>query len=318
MTLPQINLETDAFSGKRVLVTGATGFVGHHLLNALSKSTAEVSIVTRNASYELKVQCVFVGDMRNQDFINQAIQDWKPNIIYHLAGARDRILTRDAFGNALEANLIGTLNMLFAALNVPSLERIVILGTAEEYGGSPAPFVESMRESPISAYSFSKQCATHLSQLMHCSFDLPVVVLRPSIAYGPAQRNDMFLPALIQTLLQGKEFPMTLGEQTRDYVYVTDLIDALLRAGYRPSVEGEVINVGSGEPTKIAQLVSHVEGLLGCAGLARRGALAYRTGEQMEYWLNISKAEQLLDWTPKVPQEEGLRSTIEWYRNECK
>ncbi len=312
---PTTNIEDETYRGKRVLVTGATGFIGGHLLDALGASAADVAIVTRDESCASNVQRVFVGDMRDQNFVRQVIQNWSPNIVFHLAGVRDRILTREAFGHALDANLMGTLNLLFATLNIPSLERIVILGTAEEYGGNHAPFVESMRESPISAYSFSKQCATHLSQLMHCSFGLPVVILRPSIAYGPAQRNDMFLPALIQALLQGKEFPMTLGEQTRDYVYVADLVDALLRAGYRTGIEGEVVNIGSGEPTQIAQLVSRVEHILGSADMVRRGALAYRIGEPMAYWLDISKAKRLLEWTPQTSLDDGLRSTVEWYQD---
>lgn len=303
-----------AYRGKRVLVTGATGFLGGHLLNALGAFAADVAIVARDETCSSETKQLFVGDMRDQDFVRQAIQTWSPNIVFHLAGVRDRILTREAFVHALDTNLTGTLNLLFATLNAPSLERIVILGTAEEYGGNRAPFVESMRESPISAYSFSKQCTTHLSQLMHCSFGLPVVGIRPSIAYGPAQCNDMFLPALIQALLQGKEFPMTHGEQTRDYVYVADVVDALLRAGYRTGIEGEVINIGSGEPTQIAALVSRVEQILGCADRVQRGALAYRIGEPMAYWLDISKAKRLLDWTPRTVLDDGLRRTIAWYQ----
>jgi nucleoside-diphosphate-sugar epimerase len=315
MISPDVNNREITYCGKRVLVTGAAGFIGRHLLDALGSLEAEVAIVAREGCYSLKSQRTFVGDMRDQDFVRQTIQDWMPSFIFHLAGVRERVLTREAFSLAIEVNLIGALNLFFAALDVPSLKRIVILGTAEEYGGNETPFAESMREAPISAYSFSKQCATHLSQLMHCSFGLPVVILRPSVAYGPAQRDDMFLSALIQTLLRGEEFPMTPGEQTRDYVYVLDLVDALLRAGYSPDVEGEIINIGSGEPIQIAQLVDRVEGLLGCAGLVRRGALQYRTGEPMEYWLDISKAKQLLGWMPQTSLDDGLRSTVGWYQD---
>jgi nucleoside-diphosphate-sugar epimerase len=315
MTSPEINDTFVPYRGKRILITGASGFIGQHLLDALSGLAAEVAVVARERHCSSKTQRTFVGDMRDQVFVRQTIQDWMPNTIFHLAGVRDRVLAHEAFGQAIDTNLLGTLNLFFAALDIPSLERIIILGTAEEYGGNEAPFVESMREAPISAYSFSKQCATHLSQLMHCSFGLPVVVLRPSVAYGPAQRDDMFLSALIQTLLRGEEFPMTLGEQTRDYVYVSDLVDALLRAGYYPDVEGEIINIGSGEPIQIARLVDRVEGLLGCTGLVRRGALKYRTGEPMAYWLDISKAKQLLGWMPQTSLDDGLRSTVDWYQD---
>jgi UDP-glucose 4-epimerase len=124
----------------------------------------------------------------------------------------------------------------------------------------------------------------------------------------------MFLPALIQSLLRGEQFKMTLGEQTRDYVYVGDLVEALLRSGTCASLDGEIINIGSGKATRIADLVDRVEALLDRGGLVRRGALAYRTGEPMEYLLDVTKARQLLQWVPQTSLDDGLRDTINWYR----
>jgi len=300
------------YANKRVLVTGGTGFVGRHLLRALG--SAEVALVTRTPGSAGLVQKEFVGNLWEPEFIRSAVDEWAPHTIFHLAAARERSLSREAFDRTLQANLTGTLNLLYAALGKPSLERVVVLGTGEEYGHNASPFSEAMREAPISAYSFSKQCATHLSQMMFDSFALPVVVLRPSVAYGPHQHSDMFLPALIQTLLRNEEFRMTLGEQTRDYLYVSDLVEALLRAGGCPAAEGEIINIGSGQAIRIATLVERVEAQLGRHDLVRRGAIPYRTGEAMEYLLDISKARELLQWAPEVPLDEGLGRTIAWYR----
>jgi len=302
------------YQNKRVFITGATGFIGRHLLSALALSEAQVTIAVREPSSFPQVRHVCVGDVRDQEFMSTAIDACSPHIIFHLAGARDRVLSHAAFGQAFEANLTGTLNVLFAARQAPVLERIVVLGTAEEYGGNVAPFRESMRELPISAYSFSKQCATHLSQMMHANLGLPVTILRPSVAYGPGQRSDMFLPDLIQTLLRGEPFSMTPGEQTRDYVYVQDLVEALLRAGCRADINGEIINIGSGAPVRMAALVDRIEALLGREGWVRRGALDYRPGEPMAYWLDISKARQLLEWVPGTSLDEGLQRTVAWYR----
>lgn len=315
MNQPASNTVTEKYRDKRILVTGASGFVGSHLLEALDASTARIAVFSRNASFEGKAERVFVGDIRDKQFVDQSICEWQPDFIFHLAGTRARVVSQEAFGETLETNLVGTLNLLYAAREIPALKRVVIAGTAEEYGHNVAPFDESMRESPVSAYSFSKQCASHLAQLMFRSTGLPVVVLRPSVAYGPGQNNDMFLPALIQALLREEQFQMTLGAQTRDFVFVNDLIEALLRAGYQAGIEGEIINIGSGEPIIISRLVTYVEELMGCADIVKRGSLPYRVGEPMEYWLDIAKAKKLLDWEPKTTLENGLRHTINWYQN---
>jgi nucleoside-diphosphate-sugar epimerase len=314
MMTSQVDVPSNAYRGKRVLVSGATGFVGQHLLRALAALSADVAVLTRGPDLVGNAQRTFVGRLADKDFVRAAVEEWTPQVIFHLASARERNLTRDAFDTTIEANLLGTLNLLYAAHGQAQLERVVVLGTGEEYGRNSTPFIESMREAPISAYSFSKQCASQLSQLMHSSFGLPVVVLRPSVAYGPGQNSDMFLPALIQSLLRGEEFKMTLGEQTRDYVYVDDLVDALLRSGDCANLDGEIINIGSGQATRIADLVGRVEAQLRCSGLVRRGALPYRTGEPMEYLLDVSKARQLLHWTPQTSLDDGLRHTINWYR----
>jgi nucleoside-diphosphate-sugar epimerase len=285
------------------------------LLEALGASGAQVAVLSRNAPFAGKADRVFTGDIRDKPFVDQSIREWQPDYIFHLAGTRARVVSQAAFGETLETNLVGTLNLLYAASEIPALERIVIIGTAEEYGHNVAPFEESMRESPVSAYSFSKQCATHLAQLMYRSTGLPVVVLRPSVAYGPGQHSDMFLPALIQALLREERFEMTLGAQTRDFVFVNDLIEAVLRAGHQSGIDGEILNIGSGEPIVISQLVTYVEELMGCADIVNRGALPYRVGEPMEYWLDTAKAKRLLDWVPGTTLENGLRHTIDWYRN---
>ena len=303
------------YCGIRVLVTGVTGFVGQHLLNSLVLAGAEVSVVTRSMCSTPLVMREFVGNISDKEFMRQVIQECTPKFIFHLAGVRERMLDRATFDHSIEANLTGTLNLLFASIDAAQLEQIVVLGTGEEYGHNPAPFVETMRESPISAYSFSKQCATHLSQLMHASFGVPVVVLRPSVVYGPLQQSDMFLPALIQSLLRGESFPMTHGEQTRDYIYVTDLVEALLQAGMRSNLGGEIINIASGQPIKIRQLVDCVEAIMGGAQLAQRGALDYRIGESMDYSLDITKAHQLINWFPRTSLKDGLQHTINHFKS---
>lgn len=303
------------YNKKTVLVTGASGFVGRNLLVSLLGEGAEVSIVSRLPASNLDVSKQYIGNISDKQFINNVVQDCNPQIIFHLAGVRNRMLDRAAFDSAIEVNLAGTLNVLFASMDLPHLERIVVLGSGEEYGRNQTPYSEAMRESPISAYSFSKQCATHLAQLMYVSFGIPVVIIRPSIVYGPFQQIDMFLPALIQSLLRGEVFKMTSGVQTRDYVYVMDLVDALLSAGVGSKINGEIVNIGSGAAVKIMHLAERVESMLGVTQLVQRGALDYRASEPLDYSFDIKKAYRLLNWKPRTCLADGLQQTINYFKS---
>lgn len=311
------------YSGKKVLITGAGGFIGQHLVNKFLQLGCEIAAIARAKNQFPKTLRILSGNIEDKDFVDKTIHDFSPHFVFHLAAARDRSLTQEAFNNTIQVNIVGTLNVLFACTKISQLKRIVVLGTAEEYGPNTPPFEETMRELSVSAYSFSKQSATHLAQLMHSSFGLPAVIVRPSIAYGPGQKNDMFLPALIQSLLKGRSFPMTMGEQTRDYIYIDDLVQALLKAGSAflesdecHKINGEIINIGSGQPIQIAQLVQQVEKILNVKGLAQPGAIQYRKTEQMNYWLSISKAKELLKWKNETSLTDGLEKTIHWIQEQ--
>ena len=142
---------------------------------------------------------------------------------------------------ALKVNLIGTLNLYQALLKVSSLESIVTLGTTDEYGESNPPFNESLKEIPSSNYGFSKLCVTKLSEFFNRNFKLPVVVLRPTIAYGPHQGQDMFIPSLIKTLLNNSKYKMTPGDQKRDFIFISDLIDAIIIVSNNIVYNGKIL-----------------------------------------------------------------------------
>lgn len=299
--------------GKRVLVTGGSGFIGRHLVRALHAAGAQVHLMLRRPWPELPCHQIYTGDLRQEAFVTSAVADSQPEVVFHLAASRARSLSAEAFAETIDINLIGSLHLLEGLSHSTGLKNIVMLGTAEEYGCGQVPFREDVREAPVSAYSLSKLGTTHLAQMMAHTKGLPVTVLRPSVAYGPEQREDMFIPAMVCALLRGERFSMTSGEQTRDFIFIDDLVDALMRASLC-AASGEVINIGSGKATRIADLVDKVEHLTRARGLAQRGAIAYRPGEAMQYQLDIRKAERLLDWRPLTSLEHGLRQTVDWYR----
>ncbi len=308
--------ELGPYHGDRILITGASGFVGNNLVNQMASMGAELGLVNRSYCPDFSMHRQFVGDLIDDAFINAVISDFAPHFVFHLAVCKERALTREAFVNALDSNLKATLNLFFACRGYSDLRKLVFLSTAEEYGKTSPPFDETMRETPVSAYSFSKLCSTKLALLMSSAFQLPVVTLRVSLAYGPFQGSEMFLPELINSLLQGKEFLMTAGNQTRDFLYISDLVEAMLLAGQASGVEGHIINIGSGQPVRILDVVDMVESLIGREGLIRRGALNYRENEQIQYWMDISKAGTMLGWSPKISLKHGLGQTVTWYREQ--
>jgi UDP-glucose 4-epimerase len=303
-----------SFKNRRVLITGADGFVGHFLTARLIADGAIVSVIDRMAPKSKRSVDQMIGDLRDKAFVRSSVRRCRPEFVFHLAATKDRSPEIPDFYKAIEVNLLGTLNLLSALKSIRQLRSAIVMGTAEEYGHNQCPFKENMREMPVSSYSFSKACMTQLCGTLSRLHRIPVTVIRPTLAYGPGQDTNMFLPSLITELLNRRPFSMTLGAQTRDYIYVTDLVDALIRASLAKGHKGAVFNIGSGKPVKLARLASMAAGLLGKNDLVKLGKKAYRAGEIMEYYVDNSKAKKKFGWSPQVNLKEGLIKTVNYYK----
>jgi len=137
--------------------------------------------------------------------------------------------------------------------------------------------------------------------------------VRPSVVYGPAQDFQMFVPSLIRSCLEKKDFDMTSGEQTRDFVFVEDLIEGMLIAAQAPLDKGEIINLGSGKEIPMKEVAVAVNEMMGSPMRLRFGAIPLRDNEIMRYRLDVARAKARLAWEPKVDLKQGLTKTIDWY-----
>jgi nucleoside-diphosphate-sugar epimerase len=303
----------------RILITGASGFIGKHLLEKLLKISDLIACVdlffdqTFIERYGERVQ-LFLGNILDKSFIASCIQNFLPDYVFHFAGSKNRTNSLPEFKSSYEINYMGTLNLFEALLKNQNLKLVTILGTIEEYGHTCSPFKEDSHELPNSAYGLSKLSATKLALIFNRQFNFPVVVLRPSIAYGPAQGEEMFIPALIKTLLRKEPFKMTEGNQLRDFIYIDDLTDALLKGINCRGLEGHIINIASGISIKIRDIALQIAEMTNNRENLKIGEVPYRSTEIMDYTVDISKASTLLHWYPLTILSDGLQKTIAFYK----
>jgi UDP-glucose 4-epimerase len=311
-------------SRSRVLVTGATGFIGSHLVKRLVTEGVEVHALTSAVSSVYPVRLVDLRDrlmLHEASLTDRGALDWvirevSPTHVLHLGAYTHVGKSWQRADECVQVNVQGTLNLLQALDAAGECKRVVNMGTSEIYGAVPAPFTESDAVRPVSPYAASKHAAESLCRLFYEGRRWPIVMLRPFNAYGPGQSSDRVIPEIILRALRGQDLKMTKGTQTREFVYVEDTVDGIVRAALAAGIEGELINIGSGEDVSIRDVATLVLGLMGNPVTARFGALPERPTEITTMRSDSTKARELLDWKPQHSLSDGLEKTIAWYRTQ--
>jgi nucleoside-diphosphate-sugar epimerase len=309
----------EALKNTRVLITGVSGFIGSHLAARLVKEGAKVYGLAKTSSNLRRLKditnkvVIHHADITDAAAVKASLTAIKPQKIFHLAAYVDTSRSPELMEKMVDINLKGTLNLL-QALDGIHCDCFINTGASEEYGDNTAPFHEDQIPKPVSPYSASKASTTLFCQMLHKTLALPIITLRLFLTYGPRQQGDMLIPSLITKTSLGQEFEMTKGEQTRDFNYIDDVVDAYIRASICPSAIGELINIGSGLEYKIIDVVEMVLSMMGSQMRPRAGALDYRPGEAMRFYCDNTKAREILGWQPKISLENGLKNTINWYR----
>jgi UDP-glucose 4-epimerase len=303
----------------RILITGASGFIGQHLSYALHEKEAYLIGFVRGAMTQQFLAEQYDVDVLDEDAIRNLIHDIQPNFVVHLAASMNREADKNVYGEVYKTNLIGSLNVINGCMGLSALKKFIFLGSTDEYGMLPAPLKESDKEAPVNPYGASKLAVTEMLKSLSRSIQFPCVILRPTVVYGPGQGESMFIPALINTLIAGKNFDMTLGEQTRDFVYVDDLVQAIIKSFNATNVDGRVINISSGTPIRIDALAKITAKLFGesAESLLMFGAKEYRIGETMSYWADNNLAKDLLGWSPKVSINHGIKRTVDFFMSKA-
>ena len=315
-SLPNVpNIQSKIESTDRILIVGGSGFIGQHLARRCLELTPHVTSLgfqpNKNWIVPLPNLTAKQCDLQVPSSVAQALKGDSFHYVFNLGGYIDHTPYSEGGRRTIEQHLLGLLNLV-DSVERSTLKRFVQVGSSDEYGDSPAPQSEDMRGSAISPYAFAKQSATDFVSMLAKHDKFPGVVTRPFLVYGPGQDRIRFLPHVITNCLQGKRFPVTPGHQQRDFCYVGDIVEAMLLAATVDGTEGCVINVASGVPVSLRQMIDLVVKLVG-RGAPDYDARSYRSGENMALYADISKARALLNWSPATSLETGLRKTINYY-----
>jgi len=315
------------WQGQRVLVTGAGGFIGSHLVERLAELGAQVRALVRYnsrndwgllellpAATKDEIQVV-QGDLTDPHSTTRLVQGCR--IIFHLAALIAIPYSYTAPTHYVATNCGGTVNLLEAARQ-HEVERFIHTSTSETYGTALyTPIDEAHPLRGQSPYAASKIGADKLAESYYLSFGLPVVTLRPFNTYGPRQSARAIIPTIISQGLSGRVIRLGRLTPIRDLTFVSDTVAGFIQGAECPQAVGEVINLGSGKSITMGALARQIISLLGNDAeiLSEDQRQRPDASEVMELICNYGKAQKLLGWEPRVSLEEGLGRTITYIRN---
>ena len=304
------------------LVTGGAGFIGSHLVEELLRRGERVRVVDNLATGKranlahLSGVDFLEGDLANIEVAHRAVKGVE--IVLHQAAIPSVPRSVEDPVTSNRANVDASLNLLVAARDA-GVRRVVYAGSSSAYGDTPVlPKVESMPTAPLSPYALQKLVAEEYCRMFTRLYGLETVTTRYFNVFGPRQDPSSpysgVISLFVSALCAGRAPTIHGdGEQTRDFTYVANVVDGVLRAGSAPDVSGEVINVATGGRISLNQLFRTIRDLVGAS--VEPVHAAPRRGDVRDSRADIEKAKRLLGYTPTVTFDEGLGKTIEWYRS---
>jgi len=317
-------MNNNYYRNKKILVTGAGGFIGSHLTETLLKTGAEVRAFVR---YNSRNDWGFLEELSNTEksgieIISADLRDFNAvknateniDIVFHL-GALIGIPYSIAYPNdVIETNVFGTLNILKASLE-NNVTKVIHTSTSEVYGTAQyTPIDEKHPLDPQSPYAASKIAADKLSESFFRTYGLPVSILRPFNTFGPRQSLRAVIPTIVCQLLKGSEIVVGNLKPSRDFTFVSDTVNGFIAIASKDSIDGETFNLGTGEEISISGLIGKISDLTNVSPKIEIQPKRIRDNksEVMRLISSNLKARKILKWSPKVSFEDGLLATIRW------
>lgn len=307
-------------SSKRVVVTGATGFVGANLARRLLSDGHAVHLLVRPgytawrlAEIEREVRTHLVS-LQDRAGVERAIDEIKPEWIFHLA-VHGAYSSQTDVHDIFQTNVLGAVNLVEACLKT-GFDAFVNTGSSSEYGFKDHPPSEREWLEPNSHYSVTKAAATHYCRFTAQSRKVLIPTLRLYSVFGPYEEPTRLLPTIMVKALQGELPPLVNPRIARDFVYVDDVLDAYLLAATRREQEaGAVYNVGSGIQTTLAEVVDCARRVAGIKAEPSWGSMPDRKWDTTSWVADNRKIRSELGWSPKLDFEQGFRLMLDWFQN---
>ena len=316
----------DFWDGRRVAVTGATGFVGSHLTAALAALGARVVVLVRDMvpssvtrdGWWPKVSIV-AGAVEDQSLMERMLGDYEVVTVFHLAAQSQVGVANRHPAATYEANVGGTWALLEAARRTGTVREIVMASSDKAYGEQTVlPYTEDMPLRAVNPYDVSKACSDLIAQSFARTYDLPVVITRCGNFFGPGDTNwERLVPGTIRLLLQGQRPVIRSdGTMTRDYLYVADGVLAYLQLAEAisqdPTLGGEAFNFSTESPLSVLQLVEMLQAA--AETQLEPDIRATARHEIPHQYLSAAKARKMLGWAPRHTMHEAITDTVDWYR----
>ena len=305
---------------KKVLITGAGGFIGSHLTQRLIKGGAEVHIILRKKSDTWRIKNllprlnVYRGDLADAEFLKKTAKKINPQGIFHLATSTIMSGVRASNEEIIRTNIMGSANLIDALESV-NYEYFINTGSFSECGLKNRPIKESDVCEPAELYSITKLAQTLYGQAVARTKDKPILTFRIFTPYGPAVQEGRLIYNMIYRALHDQGINLTEPSTVRDFIYVDDIIELYLEAaGKAGDLKGEIFNAGSGVKTSFGDLADKILKITGSKSKVNWGAFPPVHYDSDKWQADMTKTFSRFDWRPKYDLDRGLAKTIDWLR----
>lgn len=306
---------------KKVLITGGAGFVGANFVHKFLALGHEVFVVERRGANLWRLEKVksnikiYFLDIADSVQIERCVQEIKPEIVLHFAtyGAYQRF--QQDVKTTIDTNLTGTIHLLNACLKA-NVACVINTSSSSEYGIKEMPMKEDDVLEPNNLYGITKSAATYYATIMAKKMNLPVVTTRLFSVYGPLEEKERLIPSIVLSCINNKDLALSKPTSVRDYIFIDDVVDAycaLINNIHK--VMGEVFNIGTGNQSTIAEVVTLVQEITGSSVTPEYDKITVAQTEPVSWVANTSKMESALHWKPTHSLKEGLKKNVAWFKD---